>query len=74
MPFYIFFRRVVIVFGGLQGLESALDADEEINETDPEKIFPIYVNALPGQGSRIIRTEEAIPIALSLLKDRFDNL
>ena len=63
----------MIVFGGLQGLESALDADEQIHETDPAKIFPIYVNSLPGQGSRIIRTEEAIPITLSLLKDRFEN-
>uniref|UniRef100_A0AC35GIE5 Phosphatidylserine decarboxylase n=1 Tax=Panagrolaimus sp. PS1159 TaxID=55785 RepID=A0AC35GIE5_9BILA len=67
-------QRVMIVFGGLQGLESALDADEEINETDPSKVFPIYVNSLPGQGSRIIRTEEAIPITLSLLKDKFLSL
>lgn len=61
-------KRVMIVFGGLDGLESAVEADEDISVTDPADLFPIYINSLPGQGSRIIRTEEAIPITLTALK------
>uniref|UniRef100_A0AC34RQU6 RNA methyltransferase n=1 Tax=Panagrolaimus sp. JU765 TaxID=591449 RepID=A0AC34RQU6_9BILA len=66
-------KRVLIVFGGLAGLESAVDADEKIKATDPADVFPIYINTLPGQGSRVIRTEEAIPITLTTLRNIFTN-
>lgn len=45
---------MLIVFGGLGGLEVSLD------EEDPAKIAPLfdhYVNTCPSQGSRTIRTE-----------------
>uniref|UniRef100_A0A915CS80 Uncharacterized protein n=1 Tax=Ditylenchus dipsaci TaxID=166011 RepID=A0A915CS80_9BILA len=61
-------RNIIIVFGGLGGLEIAVDSDEEISQTDPADYFSNYVNSLVDQGSRIIRTEEAIPITLTSLK------
>uniref|UniRef100_A0A0R3RWM1 Methyltransferase C9orf114 homolog n=1 Tax=Elaeophora elaphi TaxID=1147741 RepID=A0A0R3RWM1_9BILA len=61
-------NRILIVFGGLEGLEAAVEADESINCSTPEELFEHYLNVVPGQGSRIIRTEEAIPITLTALR------
>jgi hypothetical protein len=38
------FSKLLIVFGGLAGLEAALEADQSIGETDPAGYFPNYVN------------------------------
>lgn len=64
----ISFSRVLVVFGGLEGLEAAVEADESINCSTPEELFEHYLNFVPRQGSRTIRTEEAIPITLSVLR------
>ncbi|KAH8345460.1 hypothetical protein KR084_001726, partial [Drosophila pseudotakahashii] len=64
------FKHMLIVFGGLQGLESALANDEKLTVDDPEVLFDHYVNVLPRQGSRTIRTEEALLIALAALQDK----
>ncbi|MFH4976922.1 hypothetical protein AB6A40_003631 [Gnathostoma spinigerum] len=67
-------NRVLVVFGGLEGLEAAVDADEKLNVSDPSQLFEYYVNSVPDQGSRTIRTEEAIPITLSALKMKLDSV
>ncbi|KAI8036304.1 putative methyltransferase C9orf114 [Drosophila gunungcola] len=64
------FKHMLIVFGGLQGLESALSNDEKLTVDDPELLFDHYVNVLPRQGSRTIRTEEAVLIALAALQEK----
>lgn len=64
------FNHMLIVFGGLQGLESALANDEKLTVDDPELLFDHYVNVLPRQGSRTIRTEEALLIALAALQEK----
>ncbi|XP_057216975.1 putative methyltransferase C9orf114 homolog [Triplophysa rosa] len=64
------FKHMLVVFGGLQGLEASLDADENLNVTDPSVLFDLYLNSCPGQGSRTIRTEEAILISLSELRQK----
>uniref|UniRef100_A0A671QI92 28S rRNA (uridine-N(3))-methyltransferase n=1 Tax=Sinocyclocheilus anshuiensis TaxID=1608454 RepID=A0A671QI92_9TELE len=64
------FRHMLVVFGGLQGLEASVDADENLNITDPGVLFDLYLNTCPGQGSRTIRTEEAILISLSGLRQK----
>ncbi|VDN89562.1 unnamed protein product [Brugia pahangi] len=61
-------NRILIVFGGLEGLETAVEADKNISCSTPEELFEHYLNVVPGQGSRIIRTEEAIPITLATLR------
>ena len=63
------FRHLLIVFGGLSGLESVVDADEQLNvsKEDTSSLFDMYLNTCPSQGSRTIRTEEALLITMSLL-------
>lgn len=67
------FDHALIVFGGVAGLEKALEHDHglqelvEGNKMDVRKVFDFYVNAVPGQGSRTIRSEEAVWIVLGML-------
>ena len=63
------FQNILIVFGGVAGIEAAVRNDPqlrdlEIHPSDAGKLFDYWVNVLPGQGSRTIRTEEAVWIGL----------
>ncbi|XP_056678859.1 putative methyltransferase C9orf114 homolog isoform X3 [Monodelphis domestica] len=62
------FNHAIVVFGGLQGLEAGVEADPNLEVTDPSVLFDFYLNTCPGQGSRTIRTEEAILISLATLR------
>ncbi|XP_028394946.1 putative methyltransferase C9orf114 homolog [Dendronephthya gigantea] len=62
------FQHLLIVFGGLQGLEASLESDESLNAMDPSSLFHHYINTCPEQGSRTIRTEEALLITMSALR------
>jgi methyltransferase len=71
-------EHMLVVFGGVSGLEVAAKADPElrargINADDGSvrDLFDYWVNVLPGQGSRTIRTEEAIWLGLMGLRDLF---
>ncbi|XP_053329301.1 uncharacterized protein LOC128503280 [Spea bombifrons] len=66
------FRHALVVFGGLQGLEASVDSDQNLDVTEPSILFNHYLNTCPGQGSRTIRTEEAILISLAVLKPRIE--
>ncbi|TKA70951.1 hypothetical protein B0A49_04646 [Cryomyces minteri] len=66
------FKHMLIVFGGVAGLEVAVKADEELakmNVTEPKDLFDHWINLCPGQGSRTIRTEEAVWLGLMGLRD-----
>uniref|UniRef100_A0A670K3Z2 28S rRNA (uridine-N(3))-methyltransferase n=1 Tax=Podarcis muralis TaxID=64176 RepID=A0A670K3Z2_PODMU len=67
------FRHALIVFGGLQGLEASVDTDLNLEVTDTSTLFDFYLNTCPGQGSCIIRTEEAILISLSALRPQING-
>jgi len=67
-------QHALIVLGGVAGLEVAADADPElkakgIGKRNVGDLFDHWVNILPGQGSRTIRTEEAIWIGLTTLRE-----
>lgn len=67
------YNHFLLVFGGVSGLEAAVAADSELQENgvkpnEAEKLFDYWVNVLPGQGSRTIRTEEAVWLGLMGLK------
>ncbi|XP_054613754.1 kynurenine--oxoglutarate transaminase 1-like [Dunckerocampus dactyliophorus] len=62
------FKHLLVVFGGLQGLEASLDADQNLDLTCPSVLFDHYLNTCPAQGSRTIRTEEAILISMATLR------
>ena len=70
------FRHMLVAFGGVSGLEAAAASDEVLQEkgvTDAKDLFDFWVNICPGQGSRTIRTEEAIWVALAHLKEIVDT-
>ncbi|XP_076393699.1 28S rRNA (uridine-N(3))-methyltransferase [Megachile rotundata] len=67
------YHHALIVFGGLSGLEAALDGDPSLDVDDPSLIFDKYLNTCPQQGSRTIRTEEAILITLAELRTKLSS-
>lgn len=64
------FKHLLIMFGGVQGLEAALENDTVLKVDDPNLLFDFYLNTLPNQGSKTIRTEEAILISLTALRNK----
>lgn len=64
------YHHCLIVFGGLAGLEAAVDVDPYLDVDDPSLVFHKYVNTCPQQGSRTIRTEEAILLTLAELRTK----
>ena len=50
-------RHLLILFGGLQGLESCLASDQNLQVNDIRLLVHYYLNTCPLQGSRTIRTE-----------------
>jgi len=63
------FSHLLIVLGGQAGIEAAAENDKELrlSGTNISELFDWWVNCVPGQGSRTIRTEEAIWIVLGQL-------
>ena len=67
------FNHLLIVFGGPRGVEWAASndtdlADNGINAGKTKELFDHWVNMLPGQGTRSIRTDEAMFVALTALR------
>ena len=64
------FNHAILVFGGPQGLEQCLELDKAASSISDsiEGLFDVWLNTCPGQGSRTIRTEEALLISLSYLQ------
>lgn len=62
----------LIAFGGLQGLELALENDDVLKINDVSLLFDYYVNTCPQQACRTIRTEEAILISLSEIRRKLN--
>ncbi|XP_023328155.1 putative methyltransferase C9orf114 [Eurytemora carolleeae] len=64
------FKHLLIVFGGVGGIEAALEVDEQLQVNDPKDLFDQYINTCPSQGSRTIRSEEAILITMATLRHK----
>ncbi len=60
---------MLIVFGGIAGIEESVDVDKSMALPGKysRKLFEVWVNICPYQGSRTIRSEEAVFIALARL-------
>lgn len=65
--------HLLIMFGGLKGLEFALESDERLDVEDVSLLFDHYLNTCPNQGTRTIRTEEAILISLAEITSKLLN-
>jgi hypothetical protein len=63
------FNHLLIVFGGVAGIEESVDADEAmaLSGAESKQLFDVWVNLCPYQGSRTVRTEEAVVIGLARL-------
>ena len=66
------FQHLLIAFGGPEGLEKCVQQDAALHamhhNPQPAKLFHTYCNTCPDQGSRTIRSEEAILISLSFFQ------
>lgn len=72
------FTHMLIVFGGPRGLEFAAMNDPELGQMGiagarTKELFDHWVNVLPNQGTRGIRTDESFLIALTGLRRLWDN-
>ncbi|KAM3421864.1 putative methyltransferase C9orf114 [Cercospora zeina] len=68
-------EHLIVVFGGVSGLEPALKADRELQSAgvrQAEEVFDSWINLVPNQGSRTIRTEEAVWVGLTGLREAID--
>ncbi|KAG4907744.1 hypothetical protein AAZX31_20G130900 [Glycine max] len=63
------FRHLLIAFGGLAGLEESIEEDDNLKGKKAQDAFNLYLNTCPHQGSRTIRTEEAIFISLQYFQE-----
>ncbi|OIT30558.1 hypothetical protein A4A49_30608 [Nicotiana attenuata] len=68
------FRHLLIAFGGLAGLEECIEEDKSLKGKSAKEVFDLYLNTCPHQGSRTIRTEEAIFISLQYLQEPVDRV
>ncbi|GAC98463.1 ER to Golgi transport-related protein [Pseudozyma hubeiensis SY62] len=61
------FNHALLVFGGLSGLEVAVEQDTgiKLDRHTARDLFDAWINVVENQGSRTVRTEEAIMIALA---------
>ena len=65
------YEHLLVCFGGLAGLEFAVDNDEVLRDKGvarAEDLFDYWVDLCPGQGSRTVRTEEAVWMGLMALR------
>lgn len=64
------FKHSIIILGGVAGIEECIDADEtlDISGNQSRKLFDLWVNICQFQGSRTIRTEEAVMISLARMQ------
>lgn len=69
------FSHVLVVLGGQAGIEAAAENDENLPLTSHNisDLFDWWVNCVPGQGSRTIRTEEAVWIVLGQMFGEFQK-
>jgi predicted SPOUT superfamily RNA methylase MTH1 len=62
-------KHILIVFGGVKGIETCVLGDPALSDISVvEELFDRYLNTCPSQGSRTIRTEEALTITLAGLQ------
>ncbi|XP_052895275.1 putative methyltransferase C9orf114 [Anopheles moucheti] len=69
-PRSLSYQHALIVFGGVLGLEPALENDQKLTVDSVQDLFDEFVNTVPRQGSRTIRTEEAILISMAALGNK----
>ncbi|KAG0047975.1 hypothetical protein BGZ83_007064 [Gryganskiella cystojenkinii] len=69
------FAHALLIFGGASGIETAVEADEDLScdAEDAKDIFDFWINTCPAQGSRVVRTEEALLVTMAALQNTFTS-
>jgi len=64
------FMHMLLVFGGQNGIEGCVDADERLTTKgkDADTLFDQFLNLCPATGCKQVRTEEAVLVGLAKLK------
>lgn len=65
------FKHLLVAFGGVAGLELAVKNDKELQKlgvVEAKDVFDRWIDICPGQGSRTIRTDEALWMGLMGLR------
>ena len=73
---YIGFKHGLIFFGGLDGIEGIIEADESCSfrKESLKSKFNLFVNTTSTRGTRSIRTEENILISLACLGPKLKKI
>lgn len=66
------FKHGIVFYGGLEGIEGIIEQDEtsELKVEEIRSLFDMYLNTCPEQGTRTIRTEEAIMMSMASIYPR----
>lgn len=64
-------QNTLITLGGIDGYDPIFKSDIILRKYSPEKFFDAYLNFCPKQGTRTIRTEEAVAIILAKIDTKF---
>ena len=71
------YKHLLIVFGGVNGIEQCVDDDEDFPHVSGDEcgsaLFDAFINTVPLQGSRTVRTEEAVLLTLAKLRSACIN-
>ncbi|EYC33883.1 hypothetical protein Y032_0001g141 [Ancylostoma ceylanicum] len=66
--------HVLLVFGGVAGVDAALEAEEALAETRAEEAFDRLINSLPFKGTNSERVEENVFVTLAEVTMRLQQL
>ena len=71
------YKHLLIVFGGVNGIEQCVEDDEDFPHLSGDDcgriLFDEFVNTVPLQGSRTVRTEEAVLLTLAKVRSACIN-
>lgn len=65
------YQHLLIVFGGTEGIEESIEADEHIKTNNTSSLFTYYLSPICNPGCRSVRTEEMVLSTLSTLQTKF---
>ncbi|VDM58428.1 unnamed protein product [Angiostrongylus costaricensis] len=66
--------KILLVFGGVSGVDAALEAEETLRESCAEEAFDCLINSLPYKGTNSERVEENVFVTLAEFTMRLQQL
>ncbi|GMT18528.1 hypothetical protein PFISCL1PPCAC_9825, partial [Pristionchus fissidentatus] len=66
--------NILVVFGGIEGVDAAIEGDEAYEQTSAEEAFTLLLRPFVANGSRSERIEENVLVGLSTVDSRIADL